>query len=125
MQNITTFGSLSITRAEPAAAAACLKSIKKAARSKRASLTQHLIYFPKYWEYQDRVFCLLHPEFRNEIEEFYCKDGPTLKEILSENEIRDLDIECEERLRRIPKLDHKVTELSMLLEFYNVKKLPD
>lgn len=106
----------------PVSAASCLKKTMRLASSKQSLLTGNLVAYPKYWKFEDRVFCWLHPDYRTLIDDFYDKDGPTLNEILAFDKIRRLDNECEKSLRaKLPDEDIKITDKQLLNEFYRVK----
>jgi len=121
MTNLNLGDTITVFRSR-AAAASCLKRTMKLSKSIRKVLTQYLICFPKRWEYSDRVFCWLHPEYRDKIEDFYNSDGPPLRKILCPEEIDALDVECASTLgNRLPRRIGGVSDIKLLCELYRVK----
>ena len=121
MVDIGLSGNTTITRSRPVASS-CLKRTVKLANSIRDTLTQHLIFYPKYWGYPDRVFCWLHPEFKPDIDAFHKNNGPPLRNILSSEKIDELDIECALSLRKkVPKQTNMIADIDLLSDFYRVK----
>ena len=104
-------------------AASCLNKTMKLANAKQSLFMSYLAEYPKYWEFEDRIFCWLHPDYRPLIDNFYEKDGPTLKEVLPFDKINILDNECKNSLlTKLPKSPPIITDKQLLDEFYRVKK---
>ena len=123
MVGINLSGHTTLERAKPAASS-CLRRTVRLAKSKRDTLTQYLITYPKYWEYPDRVFCWLHPEYKQYVDDFYGNNGPPLRKLLSQDEIDALDVECAKSLQsRLPKPPPIISDLHILSEFYRIKIL--
>ena len=104
-------------------AASSLKRTMNLANERAIYITSNLTEYPKYWEFEDRVFCWLHPEYRPNIVKFYEKGGPALNKILSPREIASLDNESEKSLRtRLHETNKAPTNIQLADEFYRLKE---
>ena len=107
---------------DSSASASCLKKTMRFANANESIFISELDAYPTYWEFEDRIFCWLHPESKSLIVDFYERDGPTLEDLLQKTELKVLDNECEKSLRaRVADADTKITDRKMIDEFRRVK----
>ncbi|MEZ5542169.1 MAG: hypothetical protein R3F42_09000 [Pseudomonadota bacterium] len=70
------------------------------AKANKSTIEPFLEETTREWMYEDRVFCLLHPEYQSKISEYYVSEGPPLRKLLSKEEIKSLDSECNKIIRK-------------------------
>ena len=83
-------------------AESCLPNTMRKAKGLSLLLSNILDYFPKKWTYLDKVLVYVAPSFRDEVEAYYDKDGPSMKELYDDDKLERFDFLLVDLLRNKP-----------------------
>ena len=70
----------------------CLLITQNKAELSRKKLEQSLCRYPGKWPFMDKVFVLLFPSFKKDVEKFHMNKGPSMKDLYQEHQLKTIDV---------------------------------